>query len=120
MKLRETTRHAVLAFALLLSSASAYADMALHVTPKNRLFTDPAYVTVSGAPPGAEVTIEATLTDRGGQAWTSRGVFYADLSGEIDRSRDASVFGTYKGIDGEASYGRIWCTDELSRAACLC
>ena len=104
MKLGKTTRDAALAFALLLSSASAHADMALHVTPKSRLFTDAAYVTVSGAPPGAEITIEATLTDRGGQAWTSRGVFYADLSGEVDLSRDASVFGTYKGIDGEAIF----------------
>lgn len=104
MRLEKTTREAALAFALLPFSAFAHADMALHVTPKHRLFTDPAHVTVSGAPAGAEVTIEATLTDRGGQAWTSRGVFYADLSGQVDLSRDASVFGTYKGIDGEAIF----------------
>ena len=45
----------------------AFADeLTLHVSPTDRLLTEPASIIVGGAPPGAEVVIEATFNDRGG------------------------------------------------------
>ena len=79
-------------------------DLLLHVSPASRMVTDPASVVIAGAPPGAEITLEATLTDRGGQAWSSRGVFYADKDGFVDVSEDFSLAGTYQGIDQEAIF----------------
>lgn len=77
----------------------------LQLSPAKRLLTEPAAVVVSRVPPGAEVTIEATLTDRGGRAWSSRGVFYADVRGIVDVAEAASLGGTYHGLDAE---GLFW------------
>lgn len=105
MKIRYAIAICAAAWATSLSVAHTLAsDLAVHVTPAKRLFTDPARVVITGAPPGAEVTLEATLTDRGGLTWTSRGVFYADINGTIDVARDASQVGTYKGVDAEAIF----------------
>ena len=78
--------------------------MRLHVAPTERLLMDPSRIVLLGAPPGAEITLEATLTDRGGQAWSSRGVYFADSTGSVDPSRSASLAGTYRGLDGEALF----------------
>lgn len=78
--------------------------MELEVTPAQRLLTEACSVKVNHAPPGAQVTIEATLTDRGGQAWTSRAVYYPDHRGTVDTARAASIGGTYHGVDAEALF----------------
>jgi hypothetical protein len=78
--------------------------MRLQVAPTERLFMDPLQIMLLGAPPGAEIALEATLTDHGGQAWSSRGVYFADSSGTVDPSRSASLAGTYRGVDGDALF----------------
>ena len=77
----------------------------LRVMPEERMVTEPCAVVVQGAPPGAQITLEATLRDRGGQSWSSRAVFYADHRGSLDTGRDASIAGTYHGVDAE---GLFW------------
>ncbi|MEO0688672.1 MAG: acyl-CoA thioester hydrolase/BAAT C-terminal domain-containing protein [Pseudomonadota bacterium] len=76
----------------------------LDISPMERVFTEPCSVLVKDVPPGAQVTIEATLSDRSGQAWSSRGVFYADHKGIVDVARDASIAGTYHGVDAEGIF----------------
>ncbi|MEM1111749.1 MAG: acyl-CoA thioesterase/bile acid-CoA:amino acid N-acyltransferase family protein [Pseudomonadota bacterium] len=87
-----------------ISSLATAADLKLHVAPLERLMTEPSSVVVAGAPAGAEVVIEATLTDGTGQAWSSQGVYFADHKGEVDTSTAASLGGTYQGIDHEAIF----------------
>lgn len=99
-------RRTSLVLVLLVSGNAALgAGLQLHVSPASRLLTEEASVIVGGAPPGAEITLEATMTDRGGQAWSSRGVYYASREGFVDTSKAASVSGTYRGVDGE---GLFW------------
>jgi dienelactone hydrolase len=88
-----------------LSGASWSNDLALHVKPESRLLTEPASVFVGGAPPGAEIVIEATLTEQSGQRWSSRGVYFARHDGSVDTAEMASLAGTYTGVDAE---GLFW------------
>jgi len=95
----------LLSIVLLMATSLANGDVVLEVAPEVRLLTEEADIIVTGAPPGAETTIEATLLDRGGRAWSSRGVFYAALDGTVNVARDASLDGTYTGVDAE---GLFW------------
>lgn len=78
----------------------------LEVTPSERLMTEPCSVIVRGVPPGAQTTIEVTLKERSGQSWSLRGVFYADHLSVVDVACDASIAGTYHGVDAEGLFGR--------------
>lgn len=101
-------REATLIVSLLLLASAQLAWAAqplLKLSPAERLLIDPASVVVGDVPPGAEVTIEASLKDRSGQPWSSRGVYYADAHGVVDVSRAASLGGTYTGVDAE---GLFW------------
>ncbi|MEO0400354.1 MAG: acyl-CoA thioesterase/bile acid-CoA:amino acid N-acyltransferase family protein [Pseudomonadota bacterium] len=90
---------------LLLFPLSASAQLAINVEPASRLWMDDPEIIVSGAAPGADVTVIATLTDDAGQTWSSRGEYFADSEGALVVSRDASLSGTYKGAD---VHGLFW------------
>ncbi|MEM6703271.1 MAG: acyl-CoA thioesterase/bile acid-CoA:amino acid N-acyltransferase family protein [Acidobacteriota bacterium] len=95
-------------FALLLnvsSIAMASGEPALQVEPAERRALEEPAILVQGAVPGGRVIVEASLTDRTDRTWTSRGVFYADYNGSVDPAQQASVGGTYIGID---SFGLFW------------
>ncbi|MEM1111748.1 MAG: acyl-CoA thioesterase/bile acid-CoA:amino acid N-acyltransferase family protein [Pseudomonadota bacterium] len=96
---------ALLVTALIAGAQAAANELALHVTPAKRLVTDPASIVLAGAPPGAEVMLEATVTDKGGTVWSSRGVYFVGHDGKVDVSRQASLSGTYTGVDAE---GLFW------------
>lgn len=96
------------------NSASWSAGLTLHVTPESRLLTAPASVFVGGAPPGAEIVIEATLTEQSGQHWSSRGVYFAQHDGSVDTAEVASLAGTYTGVDAE---GLFWSMLPVAPAA---
>jgi len=96
----------LLVLSFTLGATAAFADqLKLSVYPAERLLTDPAKVILGGAPPGAEVMIEATLTDNGGRVWSSRGVYFVQHDGTVDTSKAASLAGTYTGVDEE---GLFW------------
>ncbi len=87
-----------------LFAVDAYA-LEIEISPKDRLWTEDVEVLVTGAEPGAEVVLTATLTDENGVDWSSKGVFFADSSGTVDLSRAASIAGTYRGVD---PHGPFW------------
>jgi dienelactone hydrolase len=68
------------------------------------LVDSPDGVLLTGAPPGASVTIEATL-ELGGRSWSCAGEYVADRDGEVDTAADASSDGTYRGTD---AFGLFW------------
>jgi pimeloyl-ACP methyl ester carboxylesterase len=68
------------------------------------LVDSPDGVMLTGAPPGADVTIEATL-DFCGRSWSCAGKYVADRDGEVDTAVDASSGGTYSGTD---PFGLFW------------
>lgn len=68
------------------------------------LVDSPDGVLLTGAPPGADVTIEATL-DLCGRSWSCTGTYVADRDGEVDTAADASSGGTYSGTD---PFGLFW------------
>lgn len=93
-------------FLLLTASASAAnAELSINVSPASRLWMDDPTITVTGAAPGAEVTVIATLTDDTGQVWASRGEYFADSRGALDLRTDASLSGTFDGTD---VHGPFW------------
>lgn len=71
--------------------------LSLTVDPVDTLIDVPRRITVSGAQPGALVTIGAH-TLRSGHPWLSRAVFRADAAGIVDLTRDAPVGGDYAGV----------------------
>ena len=68
------------------------------------LVDSPDGVLLTGAPPGAEVSIEASL-ELAGRSWTCSGRYVADRDGEVDTAEDASSGGTYRGTD---PFGLFW------------
>ncbi|MEM6415428.1 MAG: acyl-CoA thioesterase/bile acid-CoA:amino acid N-acyltransferase family protein [Pseudomonadota bacterium] len=90
---------------LFLFSLPAFAQLAINVEPADRLWMEDPEITVMGAEPGAPVTIIATLTDDKGQVWSSRGEYFADSNGQIELDTDASLSGTYRGVD---VHGPFW------------
>lgn len=61
-------------------------------------------ITVTGATPGAVVTVRST-TRRLGVEWASQASFLADATGAVDLANDAPVSGRYRVAD---SMGLIW------------
>lgn len=78
--------------------------LSLRVDPVDALIDVPRRITVSGAKPGALVTI-GTETSRSGHPWLSRAVFRADAAGAVDLGRDAPLGGDYAGV---SAMGLIW------------
>jgi dienelactone hydrolase len=71
------------------------------------LVDTPDGVVLTGAPPGGNVAIEATV-GLGGQEWTCTGEYVVDRDGEVETAVDASSGGTYQGVD---PFGLFWSAD---------
>ncbi|XP_053553800.1 acyl-coenzyme A thioesterase 5 [Bombina bombina] len=81
-------------------------SVSLQVSPGRCLYDEPLSVTVSGLNPGQEVTLQAALTDEGGETFTSLGRYRAGNHGELDLSRfPALEGGSYVGVEPE---GPLW------------
>ncbi|KAM8920850.1 acyl-coenzyme A thioesterase 1-like [Pelodytes ibericus] len=75
----------------------------LHVSPARCLFDDPLRVTVSGLSPGQEVTVQAEVTDEGGESFTCQGRYRAGSRGELDLSHSPALEGgSFTGAQPEA------------------
>ena len=73
----------------------------LTVSPADDLLDVARRIEVSGAAPGALVTVRAT-TDRAGTAWSARATYRADRSGTVRLDRDPPMTGDYGRVDGMA------------------
>ncbi|KAM8920857.1 acyl-coenzyme A thioesterase 1-like [Pelodytes ibericus] len=75
----------------------------LHVSPARCLFDDPLRVMVSGLSPGQEVTVQAEVTDEGGESFTCQGRYRAGSRGELDLSHSPALEGgSFTGAQPEA------------------
>ncbi|XP_053330437.1 acyl-coenzyme A thioesterase 1-like [Spea bombifrons] len=80
--------------------------VSLQVSPGRCLFDEPLQVKVTGLSPGQEVTLQAALTDEGGETFTSVGRYRAGSSGELELSRSPALDGgSFTGIEPE---GLLW------------
>ncbi|KAG8429648.1 hypothetical protein GDO86_016187 [Hymenochirus boettgeri] len=78
----------------------------VQVSPGRCLFDAPLRVEVSGLSPGQSVTLQAAVTDEGGETFTSVGRYRSGGSGELDLSRcPALEGGSYTGVEPE---GPLW------------
>lgn len=80
------------------------ASLTLSVDPAEAMIDVARRIIVSGAQPGARVTV-GTETSRSGHLWDSHATFVADADGVVDLTRDAPEGGSYAGVDG---MGLIW------------
>ncbi|XP_013868521.1 acyl-coenzyme A thioesterase 1 [Austrofundulus limnaeus] len=78
----------------------------LRLLPSSRcLFDEPVQLKVSGLRSRQVVTMRARSTDEKGVVFSSSATYRADGNGEIDLSRDASLNGTYVGVE---PMGLLW------------
>lgn len=77
--------------------------MSLHlaVTPAEALLDVPRDIVVTGAAPGALVTVRAT-TERPGGPWSAQATFLADATGTVRLDREPPAFGDYGRVDAMA------------------
>jgi len=94
-----------LAFTLAVSGSHHLLAQAIAVTPSQVMLDEPASVVVTGAQPGAHLTIRAELTDGHGQLWTSTADFVADATGSVDAAKQAPIKGSYRVI---SAMGLVW------------
>jgi len=66
---------------------------------------DPFQLVLTGLPPGSRARIDGQFTDDAGGVWRSRGVFQADADGQVDVCTDASIDGSYLGVEPR---GLLW------------
>jgi dienelactone hydrolase len=69
------------------------------VTPENALLDEPIEIVISNFTANAQVTIEASIKDKGNNVWISRATFQADDKGVVNVAKQASISGSYLGID---------------------
>lgn len=81
----------------------------LTVAPDYCLLDEVPSITVTGCRPRALVTIETTF-DLNGAQHRAEARFRADASGRVDPARDASVSGSYTGVD---PWGLWWSADPV-------
>jgi dienelactone hydrolase len=74
----------------------------LHITPTVSLVDEPLEIRISGAAPGAQLTLQARLPSKG---LVSQAVFQADETGTIDLGRQAPLSGSYDWVD---PMGLVW------------
>lgn len=92
---------------------TALANPSIHVEPASRVLDgDPVYLSVSGAAPGAEITLTAERWFAGLSArrprprlMRSEAVFIADPQGRVDLRTAPAVRGSYQGVDAR---GLFW------------
>jgi len=87
------------------SSLSVGAEPSLRIEPEARLLFDDVLIVIEGVAPATEVVLTASLVDDQGRTWSSRGVYFADSDGRVALDRQASVEGTYTGIEPD---GFLW------------
>ncbi|XP_027876316.1 acyl-coenzyme A thioesterase 2, mitochondrial-like isoform X1 [Xiphophorus couchianus] len=81
-------------------SDSMSAQISLTLLPSARcLFDEPVQVKVAGLRSNQLVTLRARSTDERGVVFNSSASYRADGSGEIDLNRDASLSGSYVGVE---------------------
>jgi hypothetical protein len=86
----------------------------LAVTPASGLLDEPLRIRLRGAPPDAEITVRAHLLDPRAVTWSSHASFVADANGSVDLTTDASVSGTYSGVDGEGLMSSMAVGDDVA------
>lgn len=69
------------------------------VAPASALMDEVLDVRISGLRPGQRVTLRATMPDSAQRTWRAEAVFVANSRGEINIARDASLAGSYTGVD---------------------
>jgi dienelactone hydrolase len=74
-------------------------DARLTVEPLVGLRDEAISIIVTGVSAGDRVTIRSRLTDDANIEWRAEGTFYADVDGTVDVARNASIDGTYLGVD---------------------
>lgn len=75
------------------------------IVPARVMADESAKIRVTGLGPHQDVTIQAELTDGGGQPWASQAEFVADESGVVDVATQAPVKGSYHGA---SAMGLVW------------
>lgn len=75
------------------------------VVPTQAMSDQTALIEVTGAAPGARVTINADLTDGAGHTWISGANFIADALGSVDTAKQAPIAGSYRSI---SAMGLVW------------
>src|SRR5687768_14304174 len=69
------------------------------VAPPSALMDEVLEIHVSGLRPGQRVTLRSTMKDSAGRTWSGEAVFAADDRGRVIPARDASLGGSYTGVD---------------------
>ena len=95
----------------LVVSHSLLAVPKLVVEPKEAMVDETVRIVVKEAPPKSRVKVMASLMDEQGRLWKSSGVFVSDEKGELDLTVEASIEGSYEGVD---PMGLFW-SMELKR-----
>lgn len=86
--------------------AHVAAAQSLEVLPARAMIDEVVTIRATGLTPNERVTIQAELTDGGGQPWASHADFLADAQGAVDASQQAPVAGSYK--KEVSAMGLIW------------
>ena len=74
-------------------------SLRLTIEPANALLDEPVVIRMTGLGPGAQVTLRTTMTDHFGRRWQSEASFVADRAGGVDLATQASIAGSYVGVD---------------------
>lgn len=82
-----------------------HGSVRLSITSLSALHDTPWQLAVTGAPPGAPVSLAATTSDLTGRSWRAWAEFRAGEGGAVDVATDAPVRGTYQGVD---PMGLLW------------
>ncbi|XP_057714119.1 acyl-coenzyme A thioesterase 3-like isoform X2 [Corythoichthys intestinalis] len=78
----------------------------LHLLPSaSCLFDEPVHVKVTGLRSRQVVTLRARATNERGVVFRSAAIYRADGNGEVDLCRDASLCGSYEGVE---PMGLLW------------
>ncbi|MFH1149549.1 MAG: acyl-CoA thioesterase/bile acid-CoA:amino acid N-acyltransferase family protein [Actinomycetota bacterium] len=83
----------------------------IEVTPVGALADEPVSISITGLPPGRQVSVTASTRDDSGQRWESRAECTSDEAGALDLDTAGSTGGTYIGPDGA---GLFWSMTPVS------
>jgi dienelactone hydrolase len=80
-------------------------EMGVSITPATAFVDEEVRIRVTGASPGGRVRVSAWTMDDSSRRWESWAEFVARADGTIDLAEDASVAGSYRGVD---EMGLFW------------